>query len=80
MSVAWELLDVFSPAAKRYPMAVYCGVTAIPATILVDRDGEVVSLNAKGQKLDQMFEELLGPVEKAVVLGRIGAGGIPSHR
>jgi thiol-disulfide isomerase/thioredoxin len=43
------------------PMATRYGVTAIPRVILVDKDGTVVSTSARGPKLAQLLEKLLGP-------------------
>lgn len=42
------------------PMAVYYGITGIPRAILVDRDGTVVSLQARGRLLAQELRRLLG--------------------
>lgn len=41
------------------PTAVYYGVNAIPTAILVDRDGKVVSLNARGPALGELLAKLL---------------------
>jgi thiol-disulfide isomerase/thioredoxin len=41
------------------PTAEHYGVNAIPTAILVDRDGKVVSLNARGETLGQLLEKLL---------------------
>jgi len=43
------------------PLAVKYGVNAIPRVILVDKDGNVVSTNARGPKLAKLLEQLLGP-------------------
>lgn len=47
--------------ADGQPNAEYYGVNAIPTMILVDRDGKVVELQARGQNLDRKLQELLGP-------------------
>lgn len=48
------------------PMAVYYGITGIPRAILVDRDGKVVSLQARGETLARELRRLLGePVARA---------------
>jgi thiol-disulfide isomerase/thioredoxin len=39
------------------------GVMFIPLPILVDRDGKVVSMNARGRELEQLLEKHIGPVE-----------------
>ncbi len=44
--------------AQRY------GVIGVPVLILVDQQGKVVSLNARGEQLDVALEKLLGPPPK----------------
>ncbi len=44
-----------------HPMATYYGITGIPTAILVDREGKVVSLAARGIRLNNHLEELIGP-------------------
>ncbi|HEX3997997.1 MAG TPA: TlpA disulfide reductase family protein [Pirellulales bacterium] len=41
-------------------IAKYYGIGAIPATILVDKEGNVVSLSARGKKLGELLEKYLG--------------------
>jgi thiol-disulfide isomerase/thioredoxin len=48
----------------RSPTIAYYGVMAIPTMILVDKDGNVVSIKARGEELDKELEKLLGPVEQ----------------
>ena len=45
------------PLAKKY------GISGIPSCILVDQEGKVVSLTARGPKLGALLAKLLGPVE-----------------
>lgn len=42
------------------PMAVRYGITGIPTAILVDQEGKVVSMNARGPRLAAELEKLLG--------------------
>lgn len=42
------------------PMATHYGISGIPTAILVDQQGKVVSLRARGQELDRQLEDLLG--------------------
>lgn len=42
------------------PVAEYYGVSGIPTVILVDQQGKVVSLNARGPELGRLLAELLG--------------------
>jgi thiol-disulfide isomerase/thioredoxin len=49
-------------AGWEHPVATYYGVMAIPTVILVDREGKVVSLNARGPELGQHLGNLFGPL------------------
>jgi thiol-disulfide isomerase/thioredoxin len=49
---------------KPSPTFVYYGIMAIPTTVLVGKDGKVVSLNTRGEKLKEELAKLLGPVEE----------------
>jgi thiol-disulfide isomerase/thioredoxin len=44
----------------NHPLATHYGIMAIPATILVNQQGQVVSLSARGAELPKLLEELLG--------------------
>ncbi|MCE9554873.1 MAG: TlpA family protein disulfide reductase [Planctomycetes bacterium] len=55
----------FKAAGKEGPLAIQYGVAGIPTAILVDREGKVVSLNARGPELGRLLGELIGPPEKA---------------
>jgi thiol-disulfide isomerase/thioredoxin len=46
-------------AGWRHPMATKYNVTSIPTAILVDRDGNVVSMSARGDKLPDLLADLL---------------------
>ena len=48
-----------------HPMATYYGISAIPTAILVDQEGKVVSLRARGSELDRLLADILGPVEES---------------
>jgi thiol-disulfide isomerase/thioredoxin len=60
--VSWPSL--FSTKAGQtgfdHPVAVKYGLTGIPLAILVDRDGKVVSLLARGPLLEIQLRQLLG--------------------
>jgi len=64
--IPWPTL--FNDDPKRngweHPMAVHYGIMAIPAAILVDQEGKVVTLEARGDSLGQELEKLLGPVDE----------------
>jgi thiol-disulfide isomerase/thioredoxin len=53
-------------AGWRHPMAQKYGIQAIPTVFLVDQDGKVVSLRARGPALGEQLEKLLGPAEATV--------------
>jgi thiol-disulfide isomerase/thioredoxin len=42
------------------PTATYYGVSTLPTSILVDRQGRVVSIQARGEELVKLLEKLLG--------------------
>jgi thiol-disulfide isomerase/thioredoxin len=64
--ITWTnlLADADGEGGWDHPMATYYGISAIPTAILVDQEGKVVSLRARGRELDQKLAELLGPVEE----------------
>ncbi len=43
----------------RHPLATYYGITGIPTVVLIGRDGNVVTLDARGKKLGAALERLL---------------------
>jgi thiol-disulfide isomerase/thioredoxin len=47
------------------PTADYYGILSIPTVILVDQQGKVVSLHARGPELGKQLEKLLGKAEAA---------------
>lgn len=48
----------------KAPMAQHYGITGIPTAILVNQEGKVVSLRARGSELDKLLEDLLGAAEE----------------
>ena len=60
--IAWPIVfEEGHPLAKQY------GVTAIPTAVLINREGKVVTLSARGEKLGELVDELVGadgPPEK----------------
>ena len=62
--IPWPSLYSDDPDATGWnaPMAVYYGINSIPTTILVDQKGNVVSMEARGEKLGELLEKLLGPL------------------
>jgi len=51
--------------AKGESMSDYYGIMFIPLPILVDREGHVVSMNARGPELRNLLTKLIGPAKKA---------------
>jgi len=50
----------------QHPMAVHYGVTGIPLAILVDRDGNVLTMKARGKELGNQLRRIFGePVASA---------------
>ena len=54
----------------KHPMAVHYGINAIPAVLLLDKEGKVVEMNARGDKLGEALERLLGPPVEAAGAGK----------
>ena len=46
------------------PLANYYGVSGIPTAILVDKEGKVISMSARGTRLNALLAEQLGPIEE----------------
>ncbi len=55
--IPWTILYT---EGSRSPTANYYGISAIPTMILIGRDGNVASLNARGPQLPAKLEKLLG--------------------
>ena len=47
----------------NHPMAEMFGISAIPAAFLIDQEGNVVSLQARGPELTKLLEKLLGKAD-----------------
>ena len=45
-------------------MALRYGITGIPTVILVDRDGKVISTEARGRELGRLLADIFGPVDE----------------
>ena len=64
--IPWTQLydeDVQKGKGWNHPMAQHYGINSIPAAILVDKDGKVVSMRARGEELSKQLEKLLGKAE-----------------
>ena len=60
--IPWVTLLEKDPQKRGWntPLANYYGISGIPATMLVDKEGKVVALSVFGEELDEKLEELLG--------------------
>lgn len=50
----------------QHPLASYYGITGIPTVVLIGRDGNVVTLDARGKKLGAALERLLGEPQERI--------------
>lgn len=66
-NIEWITLIDDKPENQGWnnPIAVHYGIAGIPTVILVDREGKVVSLNARGPELGELLAKLLGPADAA---------------
>lgn len=60
--IPWPVMFESAPLTQgwSHPMAVKYGVQAIPTAILVDREGRVVTLSARGEELQRLLADLIG--------------------
>jgi thiol-disulfide isomerase/thioredoxin len=61
----WVTLFDESSAGWENPVATYYGISAIPTAILVDKEGKVISLRARGEELGALLEQQLGALAVA---------------
>ncbi|MEX2092992.1 MAG: TlpA disulfide reductase family protein [Pirellulales bacterium] len=61
-NIPWPSLfhEASDQSGWQNPMAVKYGITGIPTAILVDQEGNVVSMQARGPRLGAALEKLLG--------------------
>ncbi len=59
----WETVLSADPEAGGFnnPLAVKCGIDAIPFIVLVDREGNAAALHVRGPALEKKLAEMLGP-------------------
>ncbi|MEI7781851.1 MAG: TlpA disulfide reductase family protein [Planctomycetota bacterium] len=57
--IPWPILYE-KPAGEgwRHPLSTYYGISGIPTVILIGRDGNVITLNARGEKLGEQLDKL----------------------
>jgi thiol-disulfide isomerase/thioredoxin len=59
----------------EHPMSAYYGVMGYPTVILVGKDGNVVALDARGNKLKELLAKMLGPAGSGPGGGSPAGGG-----
>jgi len=67
-NIPWPTMFSENPTERfwQHPMVVRYGINGIPRAILVDRDGKVVHMTARGENLGRELRRLLGePVARA---------------
>lgn len=59
----WTTVVSADPNAQGFenPLAVQCGIDAIPFLVLVDREGNVDALHVRGERLEEKLTEMLKP-------------------
>ncbi len=60
----WTCVFDANPGNEREPLGRYYGIFGIPHGLLVDRDGRVVSINARAAEMEPLLEKYLGPREE----------------
>ena len=53
-----------SKDGKTIPVSVYYGINGIPCPVLIGADGKVLSLNARGEELDEQLAKIYGEVKE----------------
>ena len=57
--IPWPILFESSEGSGwQHPLATYYGISGIPTVILIGKDGNVVSLHARGERLGELLDEL----------------------
>jgi thiol-disulfide isomerase/thioredoxin len=60
--IPWSILVGGTEAGRGFdqPLAAYYGVSSIPTAILIDQNGRVISLDARGTELNRQLEAIFG--------------------
>ena len=57
--IPWPILfETSEGSGWQHPLATFYGISGIPTVILIGKDGNVVSLNARGERLGELLDEL----------------------
>ena len=76
-TIPWPVMFSDSPDQRGFnnPLTTKLGVFGVPCSLLVDKEGKVLSLQARGPALRRELEKLLGP--PALDPGELPMPGIP---
>jgi thiol-disulfide isomerase/thioredoxin len=58
--VPWPILFEEGENGGQHPLAAHYSITSIPTVILIGRDGRVITLNVRGEKLGEELDKLFG--------------------
>lgn len=58
--IPWKVLHT-KGAGWKHPVAVEYGIRGVPTMFLVDRNGRIISVNARGKNLGRLLNSLIGP-------------------
>ena len=56
IKIPWPILFEESAGGWQHPMATYYGISGIPTVVLIGRDGKVITLDARGEKLGEQLD------------------------
>src|SRR5262249_14443195 len=61
--IPWNILfdGDYKEVGKTESLGAYYGADTLPTVYLVDKEGKVVSVNARGPELGRLLAELIGP-------------------
>ncbi|MCC9609088.1 TlpA family protein disulfide reductase [Blastopirellula sp. JC732] len=67
MKLPWKTMLPVEESERgwNHPLVTYLGIDGIPQAILVDQEGNVINLNARGDKLTSELKRLLDPAPEA---------------
>lgn len=60
--IPWITLHQNDGSGWDHPVATHYGIMGIPTVILINKEGKVISLRARGPELGKLLEQELGPV------------------
>lgn len=75
----WTTVRSADPDAQGFanPLAIECGIDAIPFIVLIGRDGKVAALHVRGPMLEEKLAEIFGAAESAAGASKNKVGSTP---